>query len=63
MVGDEWRVEEMGGKDSQNILKINTFHKPLPLLPLSSLSVPNIPRERRKRISRIKVIVWQAINL
>ena len=44
--GDEGRVEERGGEDDGNILKINTFHKSSPLLssPLPpSPFFPNIP--------------------
>jgi hypothetical protein len=46
MVGDEGGVEDRGGEDGQNILKISTFHEP-PLLLSSPLPpspfVPNIP--------------------
>jgi hypothetical protein len=44
--GDKGKVEERGGEDDQNILKISTFYEYSPLLSsplLPFLSVPNIP--------------------
>jgi hypothetical protein len=43
MEGDKGKVEERGGEDDRDILKVSTFHELLssPLLPF--LSVPNIP--------------------